>query len=164
MANLVSSGAITDSIDGDDISIAPKSDFPVRTNAFARIGTLKKSFLEQIRDAQAVGSLPLNLPPTEYPLIIGPENRQYHLRAHSTINHVPRGSTSTVPFSSASFQGILVPKMVSSGHVAGAVCSTMLKLHPPRGSISSSATVLPKTAKCRRRLLRASEKSQSMSL
>ncbi|KAK4172808.1 hypothetical protein QBC36DRAFT_69375, partial [Triangularia setosa] len=82
MTNLVSNNASTNSDDSDSISITPHSDFPARTNAFARIGTPKKSFLEQIRDAQAVGSLSLNLLPAEYPLIIGPENRQYHLRAH----------------------------------------------------------------------------------
>ncbi|KAK3935215.1 hypothetical protein QBC46DRAFT_55540 [Diplogelasinospora grovesii] len=77
-----SSNANTNSADDDDISITPQSDFPVRTNAFVRISIPKKSFLEQIRDAQAVGPLAPNLPPTESLLIMGPENRQYNLRAH----------------------------------------------------------------------------------
>ncbi|KAM7191378.1 Ribonuclease H-like domain containing protein [Rhypophila sp. PSN 637] len=58
------------------------SDFPTKTKAFARISIPKKSFLKQIRDAQAVGPLALDLPTNEYPLITGPENRKYKLRAH----------------------------------------------------------------------------------
>ncbi|KAK4220898.1 hypothetical protein QBC38DRAFT_157793 [Podospora fimiseda] len=72
----------TNVADEDDVSITPQSDFPVRSNAFARISIPKKSFIEQIRDALALGPLPPNLPTTEYPLITGPENRQYNLRAH----------------------------------------------------------------------------------
>ncbi|KAK4232699.1 hypothetical protein C8A03DRAFT_39707, partial [Achaetomium macrosporum] len=107
----VSNNANTNSVDGDDISITPQSDFPVRTNAFARISTPKKSFLEQIRDAQAVGPLPPNLPPTESPQIMGPENRQHHLRAHFYDKSHPRGFTSTAPSSSALSREILAPKM-----------------------------------------------------
>ncbi|KAM7186725.1 hypothetical protein V8F33_011648 [Rhypophila sp. PSN 637] len=77
-----SNNANTHSADEDDISVTLQSDFPTKTNAFARISIPKKSFLEQIRDAQAVGPLALDLPTNEYPLITGPENRKYKLRAH----------------------------------------------------------------------------------
>ncbi|KAM7188979.1 hypothetical protein V8F33_010313 [Rhypophila sp. PSN 637] len=77
-----SNNANTHSADEDDISITLQSDFPTKTNAFARISIPKRSFLEQIRDAQAVGPLALDLPTNEYPLITGPENRKYKLRAH----------------------------------------------------------------------------------
>lgn len=77
-----SSNANTQSADEDDISVTLQSNFPTKTNAFARISIPKKSFLEQIRDAQAVGPLALDLPTNEYPLITGPENRKYKLRAH----------------------------------------------------------------------------------
>ena len=57
-----SNNANTNVADEDDISITPQSDFPVRSNAFARISIPKKSFIEQIRDAQALGpSLPTSL-------------------------------------------------------------------------------------------------------
>lgn len=67
--------------DDDDISITPQPDFPIRINAFSNINSSKKSLMDQIRNAEAVTTLPSNV--AQYPKIItGPESRQYHLRAH----------------------------------------------------------------------------------